>query len=141
MIRALGWAAFLTTAVVVLCWPLACGTFPPPVPSPAPVADAGPADVFAGQIFDCHAVPIAERTAALAPVGVCLDGPPAPYVELVVDAASPCLAGLVGSFSATTIACIARDLGAATNLAGDATQRPKADNARAWITSHALGCK
>ena len=134
MTRALGWAALLITAVLTLSWPLACGTFPPPVPTPPPVVDAGPADVFTGQIFDCHAVPLGERGNALAPVGDCLAS----------GYTSECLVDLVVTFAPATVACLARDLGAAANaavLAGDATQLPKADNARAWVTAHALGYK
>jgi hypothetical protein len=135
MTRALGWAALLTTAIVVLCWPLACGTFPPPVPTP-PVADAGPSDVFTGQIFDCHAVPLGERGDALAPVDGCLAS--GYTAECLVDLT------IKYPFALPTVACLARDLGASANasvLAGDPTQQSKADNARAWIASHALGYK
>ena len=106
----------------------------PPSPPGPPAADAGPADVFTGQIFNCHAVPLSERGNAVAPVGDCLASGYTPE----------CLVDLTVTFAPATVACLARDLGSSANaamLAGDPSQKSKADNARSWITNHNLGYK
>jgi hypothetical protein len=127
--------ALVISIELALAWLLLGCVVPlPPAPPGPPVVDAGPADVFTGQIFDCRGVPLSERGNALAPVGDCLASGYTPE----------CLVDLVVTFAPATVACLARDLGASANasvLAGDATQLPKADHARAWITAHALGYK
>jgi len=128
--------AFAIALLGMLAALLICGCVQPlpPAPPGPPAADASPADVFTGQVFDCHAVLVGERGNAVAPVGDCL----------ISGYTAECLVDLVVTFAPSTIACLARDLGSSANaavLAGDPTQKPKADNARSWITSHALGYK
>jgi hypothetical protein len=127
--------AFVIAALGMLAALAICGCVQPlpPAPPGPPAVDAA-ADVFTGQIFDCHAVPLSERGNAVAPVGDCLASGYTPE----------CLVDLVVTFAPATVACLARDLGSSANasvLAGDPSQKPKADNARAWIVAHNLGYK
>jgi hypothetical protein len=98
--------------------------------------DAPSADPFAGKVFDCHAVPLADRQAAYDPVVVCVAG----------DAWPGCMTDLLTSFAPNTLTCLVRDLGASANaavLAGTATNTDAttAKNARAWIFQEGLGYK
>ena len=118
---------------------LACVGCPKPTPVPVPPtpADAPVADIFTGQVFDCHGpLVVRERADSLAPVGDCLISSKFPS----------CLTGLTVSFSVATVACVARDLGAGANAAvlsgtaggNDATM---ATNVRKWILAEQLGYK
>jgi hypothetical protein len=115
----------------------------PPVPTPSPgLVDAGatdaspPADPFRGRILDCRLPVVAAQYAEASPrVGACLASPP-----------PACLAGLLPSYAIDTVACLARDLGAAANsavLAGTASGNDGtvAANARAFINIENLGFK
>jgi len=122
----------------VSMWFVGCGACsqPAPIPTPVPVVDAAPGDLFAGKVFDCHAVPLVDRQAAYDPVVVCVAG----------DAWPGCMVDLLTSFAPNTLTCLVRDLGASANaavLAGTATNTDAttAKNARAWIFQEGLGYK
>jgi hypothetical protein len=121
--------------VVLLCF-FGC-VHPQPIPSPVPVADAAPAiDRFTGKVFDCHLDVVAiERDSAKPDVDRCL----------AAGTPTTCPVDL-GQYSDATVACLARDLGAAANarvLKGstDPSDTAKASGARSWINSERLGYK
>ena len=143
----------LLLLVVVACIGTAskCGPTPPtpsdaaptpvmdaaPQPVPPATSDAALPDPFAGQIFDCHSVTLAQRKASLTPVGACL---------AAGGCVACCLSNAVSGsvLGLASVACVARDLGASANaavLSGDSSQAPTANNARSWITSEKLGYK
>ena len=127
----------MRTLAFLVC--LACTGCPKPTPVPVPPTpvDAPLADIFTGQVFDCHGPLVArDRADSIGPVGDCLTSSKFPS----------CLTGLTVSFSVATVACVARDLGAGANAAvlsgtagsGDATT---ANNVRSWIVAEQLGYK
>lgn len=122
-----------------------CPPTPIPVPPPGPapvVSDAccpavdtyTPSTVFKDKVFDCTRPTVsAERSVATTQVARCLLAPP-----------EDCLTSLVGEFSAATVACVARDLGASAQVAVRAgTAKPDdletSMNARDWILSEGIG--
>lgn len=120
---------FLAAIALGVLFAAAC---PQPLPPPQPPQ---PADVFTGVLFDCHLpVVLAEREAVKPPVRAC-------YLSAGPRA---CLVGLVGQFNVTSVACLARDVGASANAdsvanPADATAKAIADAARTFITEEGMG--
>lgn len=121
----------------------ACATWPTPVPN----ADAGQVDapapsVFTGQVFDCREPVVAvERESARIEVGACLRGE-APGTCPAEPIA--CLACEARQYNPTTVACVARDMGADANAEAlanpaDAVAKAMADAARSFVLTENLG--
>ena len=106
-----------------------------PTPPPIPVVDAAPPpDQFTGQIYDCHGLDLGQREDAKLATKACLMA--SGYVECM----------LAEPYPITTVACVARDVGAEANAAvlagaGTDTDQTIANNARAFIAGHKLGYK
>ena len=114
---------------------------PPPGPQPPVVSDAAPAvdayptnPAFTGKVFDCT-LPIvqSQRARTIGAVDECLKTPPV-----------NCLAKLVDASDINTVACLARDLGASSQVAvragsTDPFDAVRAKNAREWILAERLG--
>lgn len=112
-------------------------------PTPRPtVADAGPSDLFTGQIFNCRLPVVAvERDHAMIDVKRCLLGQDRSYPQ-----PPACLIDQAGQYKPDTVVCVTRDMGAAANaavLAGstDPDDALIANAARDFIRSERVGLR